>query len=136
MRLCGPVSFDAEPIPTGTPDAEGFGLSATVPNPLAWGTEIAYSVPVGSARVELTAYNVAGRLVTTLVDGEAVTGGSVVFWGVTDVSGERAVRRIYSPRLSSGERAARKRIVLVRQDGGLSVDACPYYWLFCFREEE
>ena len=78
----------------------------------------------------------AGRFVATLVDGEAATGVSVVFWDVTDVSGERAVSRIYSARLSSGERAARKKIVLARQDGGLSVDACPYYWLFCLREEE
>ena len=86
--------------------------------------------------MELTAYNVAGRLVTTLVDDEPATGVSVVFWDVTDVSGERVVRRIYTARLSSGERAARKKIVLARQDGGLSVDACPYYWPFCLREEE
>jgi len=53
--LSCPAPFDAELIPTGIPDAEGFGLSATVPSSLALGTEIAYSVPVGSPRVELTA---------------------------------------------------------------------------------
>jgi len=107
-------TVDAELIPTGIPEAEGFGLSAAVPNPFTAGAEIAYSVPAGSTRVELSIYNVAGRLVTTLVDGERAPGGSSVSWDGTDAKGERVVSGIYFARLRAGGRTDETKMVLLR----------------------
>jgi hypothetical protein len=107
-------TVDAELIPTGVPDAEVFCLSDAVPNPFTTGTEIAYTIPVCSARVELSIYDVAGRLVTTLVDGEVDVGTSVVAWDGTDADGERAASGIYFARLRAGNQTDAQKVVLVR----------------------
>jgi len=107
-------TVDAELIPTGVPETEGFGLSAAVPNPFTAGTEIAYSVPTGSTRVELSIYNVAGRLVRTLVDGEMAPGGRAASWDGTDANGERVVSGIYFARLRAGGRTDETKMVLLR----------------------
>ncbi len=104
----------AELIPTGVPEAGEFGLSAAVPNPFTAGTEIAYSVPAGPGRVELSIYNVAGRLVTTLVDGEVAPGGSAASWDGTDANGERVVSGIYFARLRAGGRTDETKMVLLK----------------------
>jgi hypothetical protein len=107
-------TVDAELIPTGIPESGGFGLSAAMPNPFTAGTEIAYSVPAGSTRVELSIYNVAGRLVRTLVDGDVAPGGSAASWDGTDANGERAVSGIYFARLRAGGRTDETKMVLLR----------------------
>ena len=99
-------AVSAELIPTGVP--------AAVPNPFTAGTEIVYSVPAGSTRVELSIYNVAGRLVTTLVDGEMAPGGSAASWDGTDATGERVVSGIYFARLRAGGRTDETKMVLLR----------------------
>ncbi len=96
------------------PEESGFALSEPVPNPFTAGTEIAYSVPAGSTRVELSIYNVAGRLVTTLVDGARAPGGSAASWDGTDANGERVVSGIYFARLRAGGRTDETKMVLLR----------------------
>ena len=81
---------------TGTDDSGVFvnRLDHARPNPFNPTTTIAYSL-AGRSRVTIRVYDVAGRVVTTLVDGEAEAGPHVIVWNGTTDSGKRAASGVY-----------------------------------------
>jgi hypothetical protein len=81
---------------TGTEDNEVFvtRLSQVCPNPFNPRTTIAYSL-AGRSLVSIRVYDVAGRVVRTLVDGEAEAGPHVIVWDGTTGSGQRAASGVY-----------------------------------------
>ncbi len=107
-------TYDAELFPTGVPDVRGFELAAAVPNPFSSGTDIAYSIPAGAAQALLSIHNVAGQLVTTLVDGEVAPGGSAVRWNGRDARGVAVSSGVYFVRLEADEAVATEKVVLMR----------------------
>jgi flagellar hook assembly protein FlgD len=62
----------------------------------------------------LAIYDVAGRLVSTLVDGETGAGEHVVMWDGTDRRKAAVSSGIYFYRLTSGEESSIRRMQLVR----------------------
>jgi len=85
---------------TGTEGNEALvtKLSQARPNPFNPTTTIAYSL-AGRSRVTIRIYDVAGRIVRTLVDGEAEPGEHTVIWdGATD-AGQRAASGVYFVRM-------------------------------------
>lgn len=99
-----------------SPVGEEFGLRATAPNPFRRLTAITYSIPQRgpAGPVSLRVYDVAGRLVRTLVNGEVRTGTSTVFWDGTD-HGKRAVGSgIYFCRLEWNGRSKWRRLVFFK----------------------
>ena len=98
-------------------DTEGTGplvdrIYQNFPNPFAHTTQIAYSVAEPSL-VEISVFNVEGRMVRTLVSEYASPGRYVTSWDGRSDLGVQASPGVYFCRMSvSGYRSARKMLFL------------------------
>ncbi|MEN8156889.1 MAG: T9SS type A sorting domain-containing protein [Bacteroidota bacterium] len=86
----------------------GFSLGQNHPNPFSATTSISFTVP-RSSHVTLKVYDVAGREVTTLVDGVRSTGTHSI---ELDASGLH--RGLYFYRLKSGEFSQTRKLILAK----------------------
>ena len=112
------VYGEAGPWQTGVGPVIGgavlpFSLSQNSPNPFRAGTSIGFSLPADQ-RVSLRVFNVAGRLVRTLVDGPMVSGRATVVWDGRDEQGGRLSSGVYFYRLENGERSLTRKSVMLR----------------------
>ena len=96
---------------SGLPRA--FALGTARPNPFNPATYIPFSLP-RTERVELKVYDVAGRLVRTLVSGPYAAGHHQVFWDGRDGAGRNVASGTYYARLTAGRKQFVKPLVLVR----------------------
>jgi len=103
---------------TGTPDASTFvnRLAQARPNPFNPRTTIAYSI-AGPGHVTLRVYDLAGRVVRTLVNRDVEPGEHKVVWDGTTDTGRRAASAVYFAKMeiagdSGAFRAARKLVLL------------------------
>jgi len=110
------------PIP-GVSDAEelrgpiAFALGRNAPNPFNPATTIPYAIPgqcgAGVAtRMEI--YDVDGRLVTRLVEGDLPAGDYRAEWGGCDAQGRPVAAGVYYCRLQSGRHEATRALILLR----------------------
>ncbi|HEY2924997.1 MAG TPA: FlgD immunoglobulin-like domain containing protein [Candidatus Eisenbacteria bacterium] len=83
------------------------------PNPSAGQTEIGFVLPA-DARVTLRVYDVAGRLVRTLIDGPMPAGVHRARWDGTDDRGRAARSGIYFTTTKVGAKILSERIMLLR----------------------
>jgi hypothetical protein len=102
------------------PELEITGAAAAAPsllgarpNPSAGQTEIGYVLPA-DARVSLRVYDVAGRLVRSLVDGPMPAGVHRARWDGTDDRGRAARSGIYFTKITVGAKILSERIMLLR----------------------
>ena len=79
------------------PGAQGLALSV-FPNPFNPATTVSFELP-RDGHVNLTVYDLAGRLVRTLADGEFATGRHDVAWNGRDKQGLHAGSGVYLMRL-------------------------------------
>ena len=108
--------FGRAPTGPGTGVSDGTlrnELSLARPNPFNPVTRIAYSVK-DAGPVTIEVYNVAGRVVRTLLDTDVDAGASgYVVWDGTGESGERCASGVYFYRIAApGFTASRKMIML------------------------
>ncbi len=111
--------YDGVPIGAGVPDGESLptvtlALEQNRPNPFNPLTSIAYSVPENTAEIELSVYDVTGRLVRTVASGKVVAGRHEAVWDGRDARGERVASGVYFVRLTDGKTTATKRMVLLK----------------------
>lgn len=90
-----------------------FALLPTRPNPFNPTTQILFSIPEGGP-VDVSVYNVAGRLVKVLVNSDLQAGEHRVEWDGTNEFGNEVGSGIYFCRLESGNDVSSKRMVLIR----------------------
>lgn len=90
-----------------------FGLSQNMPNPFNPVTAIRFTVPEDSY-VNLTVYDVAGRRVKTLVDGNRKADFYRVMWDGTNNNGSSVATGVYFYRLKAGKNVMAKKMVLLR----------------------
>lgn len=105
--------------PQGSEEAQvftGLRLDRNEPNPFGQGTSIAYRLPseAGGAGAVLEVFDLAGRLVRTLVNGARVPGDHIVSWDGSDASGERVPSGVYYYQLRLSGQSMTKRMVLLR----------------------
>jgi hypothetical protein len=110
--------------PTGSDPASGagddpvipdrFALRQNVPNPFNPTTVIGYDVPAGGGHVTLRIYDVAGRLVRTLVDGTQSAGVKNVMWQGENDRGARVATGVYFYRLTAPGFEQTRKMVLVQ----------------------
>ncbi|MFC1572299.1 right-handed parallel beta-helix repeat-containing protein [Candidatus Eisenbacteria bacterium] len=110
---CAAVGIPAEDRPYTTPIA--FHLAPNTPNPWNHTTRIDYAIPEGqnSSIVTLKLFDVAGRLIRTLVDNQS-SGLHQVHWDGTDQSGARVAPGVYFYRLQWNGQSATERLLLMR----------------------
>jgi hypothetical protein len=101
----GPLSVGGAP--------KFFQLSQNIPNPFNDRTTISYQLP-SSNQVSLKVYDLAGRLVRILRDGEEPAGFYTVEWDRKDSSGRDIANGIYFYRLDTAGFTATKKMLLLR----------------------
>jgi len=101
---------------TGVDETETHRLTLAQnhPNPFNPVTEVAFTVPSGAGRVTLTIYDVGGRVVRTLVDGELPAGPAKVVWDGTGDSGQSLASGVYFAKLATGEQSAYRKMTLLK----------------------
>jgi hypothetical protein len=110
------VRFDTELDPAGTTQtapAPTFKLSQNYPNPFNPITTIQYQIPMRSM-VNLSVFDVSGRLIRTLVNEYNEPGAYAAPWDGKDGRGVSAASGIYFYKLQAGSYADTKRLVLLR----------------------
>lgn len=117
------LKFFGESISTGVdepgnpPLPGSFVLDQNYPNPFNPTTQISYTLSaVGGKRqnVNLVVFNLLGQKVKTLVDAPQAAGTYVVTWDGTNQAGSRVASGIYFYRLSMGEQAVTRKMLLVK----------------------
>ena len=88
-------------------------LLSAVPNPFNPSTKLFFEMAaVGHVRLDV--YDVAGRLVVTLVDEQRDAGRHHVTWDGRDAAGRASATGVYLYRLETGDYTETKRMVLVK----------------------
>jgi endonuclease I len=107
VQIFAPTGVDEElPSPALT-------LRQNAPNPFNPATSISFTLPAAT-NVRLLVYDVSGRLVCALADGEYGSGEHVVTWDGRNANGESAASGVYLCRMESAGRCAERKLVLVR----------------------
>lgn len=122
-KFTGPVDYDhymstcrreiklKESLTENLP--QNFSLSQNYPNPFNPTTVIKYALPENQY-VSLNIYNLLGRVVTTLVDGQNVAGYYQVLWNGKNSSGQDVGSGVYFYRIKAGSFVRAKKLVLLR----------------------
>jgi hypothetical protein len=99
--------------PAAAMPAPKLQLSQNYPNPFKPTTVIGYSLPA-KAHVVLDIYDLGGRRVARLVDGEQSAGSHTRGWSGTNDAGTQAAGGVYFSRLSVGKETITRRRVLLK----------------------
>ena len=101
-------------------DADGqllpteFALDQNYPNPFNPSTTMTYRIAAGRELTRLMIYNVLGQQVATLVDAVQGPGEYTVEWQGRDDRGTRVASGVYFYRLTHGNQADTKKMVLLK----------------------
>ncbi len=98
--------------PVGATPRE-FALAQNIPNPFNPTTRIRFTL-AEAAHVNVSVFDVHGRLVTTLVDRAMPRGDSEVIWNGRDARGQSASSGVYFYRLTAGSRNLTKKMVMLK----------------------
>lgn len=90
-----------------------YSLCQNRPNPFNPTTDISFSLPK-TGQVKLVVYNILGAEVATLVEEVRSAGVHRVSWNGTNSSGQQVASGIYLYRLTAGEFAATKKMLLLK----------------------
>jgi subtilisin-like proprotein convertase family protein len=90
-----------------------FAAYDNYPNPFNPMTTIKFDIPA-AGKVDLRVYDVAGRLVRTLVNAELPAAQHSVVWDGTDNTGRRQASGVYYYRLVTDDRVATRKMMLVK----------------------
>jgi len=121
-HISGPARFilaGTDQLPTDVDDIipgslpDGFALSQNYPNPFNPTTEFEYSIPVRS-HVDISVYNILGRKVRTLVNGERPAGNYRVSWNGRNENNQTVSSGVYFYRMSAGTSVLTRKMVFVK----------------------
>lgn len=113
------IMNDKADTPTDLPSEDNlklpqtFSLHPNYPNPFNPATTISFDLPQ-AAQVRLEIFNILGRRVATLVDGEMPAGAHMVEWNSRNESGERVSSGVYFYRVIAGDDVLSKKMLLLK----------------------
>jgi len=90
----------------------GYTLFQNYPNPVSEKTSIGYSLPV-SSYIKLKVYDICGRTIKTLIEGQQNEGTYRVIWDCRDANGERITPGIYFHCLTAGDFTESKKMIVI-----------------------
>ena len=111
------------PLPCQSEKSVVHDLYPNFPNPVHSSTYISYTLPAVSnqriassepRRVNLSIYDITGRLVKRLVDREQESGSYTVEWNGEDGRGRKVSNGIYFYRLLAGDHIATRKLILIK----------------------
>lgn len=88
-------------------------MEPAVPNPFSASTSVRYSLP-SAGPVEVSVYDMCGRLVRTMDQGRRIQGSHTTTWDGTSASGRRLPTGVYFMRVSCGQGVATRKVLLLR----------------------
>jgi hypothetical protein len=86
------------------PLPETFGISACYPNPFNPVTTIRFTMPTDES-VTLSIYDITGRLVAKLVNGNLTAGYHEITWNGTNAAGKKVTSGVYFAKLTADSNA-------------------------------
>jgi hypothetical protein len=101
--------FETDPV---TPDASALSLYQNYPNPFNPVTSIGYFLPV-NCHVTLVVYDISGREVCRIFDGDQAAGTQLVTWPGIDNSGNPVRSGVYLYRLQAGKDTISRKMILL-----------------------
>ena len=110
--------YDAAQTPAGASDpqttpAPQITVSAPRPNPAARSASLTLTLPA-PARAHVAVYDLAGRKVRTLLEGQATAGPTTLVWDGKDALGRGVSSGVYWIRAAAGGRVFERKLVWVR----------------------
>ena len=102
---------DVDDAPNSLPSV--FLLDQNFPNPFNPTTEISFGLPA-SGQVTLEVFDVMGRKVTTLVNGDMTAGIHKVIWDGNSSSGEKVTSGMYFYKLTQGDNTVTKKMLMLK----------------------
>ncbi len=107
--------LDLEPqiLTPNTQVPSEVALGRVRPNPFSTGTTIPFSTRQPGS-VQLSIYDVTGRLIRTVVDRPLTLGQHEATWDARDQSGVRVAAGLYFVRLRTGGEAHTQKVVVAR----------------------
>jgi hypothetical protein len=110
-----PYSVSSEPgqAKVASVPTTRLALYPAHPNPSPGAASIGFALP-RQTHVRLRVYDVAGRLVRTLVDGQVAGGEGVKIWDGRDDAGTPSADGVYFYRLETGTGALTRKMILLR----------------------
>ena len=107
------VAVSALGLATQNGEKPTFSLSYPFPNPSMQNLAISYQLP-NRGMISLKIYDINGRFVRTLVDGEKEPGNYRVIWDRRDEKNRAVVNGVYFCRFSTNDYDATRKLVLLR----------------------
>jgi hypothetical protein len=95
---------------------KSFSISQNYPNPFNPSTSIEYAIPEGQSNVHviISIYDIRGRLVKTLVEGDRSPGVYKVHWNGTNTMDNKVSSGVYIYKIVIGDFVSTRKMVLVR----------------------
>ncbi len=107
------LSIAPQAVPEWTSGPARFALLGGRPNPVTRGAEIGFALPA-TARVRLALFDVSGRQVLSLADGEFGPGLQTLAWDGADAEGRPVASGTYYVRMQSGGFTSTRSLVVTR----------------------
>jgi len=117
LNFFGGIPTDVEDNRAANVLPKSFELAQNYPNPFNPITRISYTIRASSGKMQhtnLAVYNMLGQHVTTLVDERQIPGNYTVEWDGTTETGTPVATGVYFYRLSHGDDAQTKKMLLVK----------------------
>ncbi len=114
IDAAGAESTLAGPVPVTTGGSLSFQLTLASPNPTSERTTFALDLAQDFPRARVAIYDVAGRLIRTVIEGPMDRGRHVVIWDLTSDSGNLVAAGVYFAKASAGEWTRTRKMVVIR----------------------
>lgn len=90
-----------------------IGLGLITPNPMMTQTTINFQL-ITEQHVSLSIYDIAGKLVRTLITGHQQAGSHEVTWDSKDTRGKHVASGVYFVKLEAGDNTATEKLLLIK----------------------
>lgn len=109
-KISNVIAFAGSTTAVG-PRGDHLAFSSPVPNPAQSATAFAYDLPTPSS-MEVTVFDVQGRIVRFLTSGERPSGAGILRWDLRDGEGRSVPTGVYLARARIGETVITRRVLV------------------------
>lgn len=113
-QLTQPLASRGDPVSRAPQSTFEFNLAPPQPNPSAGQVDLSFSM-AESGPVSIRIYDVAGRLIKTLVNEVTDAGSHLVPWDATDENGRRVSPGVYYCRMLTGAGNSQRKLIFLQR---------------------